>query len=88
MTISTTENRAKYSGDGITTTFAFKYKVNADGDLGVILTDADGNETTQVLGTDYDVTGVGDDTGGSVIFGTAPSSAYTVIIYRDPPVTQ
>lgn len=88
MTIETTTNRATYDGDGTSVDFSFPYKFNENADLVVIVVDANGNPATQVLGTDYTVTGATDDDGGTVTFTTAPEDGVSIVIYRDPPRTQ
>lgn len=88
MTLATTTSRASYSGDGGTQAFAFPYRFLLNSDLVVILRDAAGLATLQVLGTHYSVTGAGLGAGGTVTFFVAPSNTTNVQIYRDPPVTQ
>lgn len=89
MTVSSTTNRAAYTGNGVTTSFSFPYYFLADSDLKVIkVTIADGTESVQVLNTDYTVTGAANPAGGSVVMASAPSSSYSIVIYRDPPATQ
>lgn len=89
MTVSSTTNRAAYTGNGVTTSFSFPYYFLADSDLKVIkVTIAGGTESVQVLNTDYTVTGAANPAGGSVVMASAPSSSYSIVIYRDPPATQ
>lgn len=88
MTIASQTSRVSYSGDGTTTTFAVQFKFLLNGDLVVYLRDASGNQTLQVLGANYSVTGAGVDAGGAVTFALPPASGKSVVIYRDPPVTQ
>lgn len=89
MTVSSTTNRVSYTGNGVTTAFAFGYLFLANSDLKVVLvTTADGTETVQVLDTDYTVTGAGSGSGGTVTFSSAPASTKTVVIYRDPALIQ
>jgi hypothetical protein len=88
MTVSSSTNRASYSGNGSLATFAYGFKVFDRDDLTVILRASDGTETVQTITTDYTVTGVGDVGGGNVVFGTAPASGVTVVIIREQPLTQ
>jgi hypothetical protein len=89
MTISASSNRISYAGNGATTAFAFPYKFLANADLVVLLvTDSTGASVTQVLTTNYTVTGAGDDAGGTVTMLVAPPSGYTLVIYSDPAVSQ
>lgn len=88
MTISSTANRIQYTAGGSTTEFAFPYLFYDESHLVVYLTDLSDVSTKQTLGTDYTVTGAGEDAGGEVTFTTAPTSGYVVTIYRSVPLTQ
>ena len=88
MTVSSSTNRASYSGNGSLTTFAYGFKVFDQDDLTVILRASNGTETVQTIVTDYTVTGVGDAGGGNVVFTTAPASGVTVVILREMDLEQ
>lgn len=88
MTLGTTTNRIAYSGNDSTTAFAVPYLFFDDDDLTVILTDAAGTETTQVITTDYTVTGDGEQSGGTVTMITPPATGETLTILREVPYTQ
>jgi len=89
MTVSTSTSFVSYAGNGSLTTFAYTFKIFQDSDLLVTLVnDALGVETTQVLTTNYTVTGAGTDGGGNVVFTAAPASGVTIKIRRVLPVTQ
>ena len=88
MTISTTDSRISYNGNGVTTVFSFPYRFLANGDLVVVSVDAAGVETVKTLTTDYTITGAGDDAGGSVTMLVAPASGTRLIIYRNTAITQ
>jgi len=79
MTVSSSTNRASYSGNGTLTTFAYGFKVFDQGDLTVILRASNGTETVQTITTHYTVTGVGLANGGNVVFGTAPASGVLLL---------
>lgn len=83
MTISSTTNRVSYTGNGVTTAFAFGYRFLANADLKVYQ-----GETLKTITTHYTVTGAGDDSGGTVTFLTAPANLEEVVIIRDPAITQ
>jgi hypothetical protein len=84
MTISSTTSRWVYNGDGGTTVFTYDNKIYADTDLKVYV---DG--VLQTIATHYTVSGVGEETGGSVTFVSAPASGTSnVLIVRDVPDTQ
>ena len=88
MTVSSTTTKNSYSGNASTTTFAYGFKIFANTDLTVILRAATGVETVQTLTTHYTVTNVGVDSGGNVVFGSAPASGVTVVIRRNMALTQ
>jgi hypothetical protein len=88
MTVSTTQNRVSYAGNGVTSAFSFPYIFFDNADLVVLNVKADGTYTRAVLGTDYTVAGAGVDAGGTVTMTTAPAVGTTLVIYRDPAMTQ
>lgn len=88
MTVPSTTTRVTYAGDGLSTAFPVSFYFLANADLVVLLVDSDGNSTTQVLTTNYTVAGAGVEAGGTVTMLVAPPSGYTLVIYRDPAVTQ
>lgn len=89
MTVSSTINRVSYAGNGVTTAFSFPHLFFANTDLVVIeVNDTTGVETTKVLTTHYTVSGAGGAAGGTVTMLTAPATGTTLVIYRDPAVTQ
>lgn len=89
MTLSTTNNRVSYAGNGVTTAFSFPNKFLADADLVVISKDNTTLvETTLTLITDYTVSGATADAGGTVTLLVALASGKTLVIYRDPALTQ
>lgn len=85
MTVSTTTNKVSYTGNGVTTTFAYGFKIYADSDLKVYVAG-----TLKTLTTHYTVTNAGVDSGGNVIFtsGNIPASAEKVVIQRALAKTQ
>jgi hypothetical protein len=88
MTISTTDSRISYNGNGVTTFFSFPYRFLANGDLVVVEVSSAGVETVKTLTTHYTIAGAGDDAGGSVTMLTAPASGTRLIIYRDTDIVQ
>lgn len=83
MTISSTQNRVPYTGNGVTTNFAFPYLFLANADLKVYE-----NGLLRTLGTHYTVSGAGNPAGGTVAFVTPPANGVSIVILNDPPVTQ
>lgn len=67
MAVNTTGAEIQHVGTGSNTTFSFPYKFEKSSDLVVELTNAAGViQADLVEGTDYTVTGAGDDSGGSI----------------------
>ena len=83
MTVSTTVNKVSYTASAAQTTFAYIFKIFADGDLKVYV-----NSTQKTLTTDYTVTGAGDVGGGNIVFGTGLSASDSVVIERVLDLTQ
>jgi len=88
MTISTTESRISYNGNGVTTEFSFPYRFLVNGDLVVLSVSSAGVETVKAIVTDYTVTGAGDDAGGTVTMVVAPAVGTRLIVYRDTDIVQ
>ena len=88
MTVTSTNQKVSFSGNGSTTVFAYNFKIFAQTDLLVILRSATGTETTQNLTSNYTVSGVGVTSGGNVTMGTAPASGTTLVIQRVQPQLQ
>lgn len=88
MTVTATASRVTYAGNGTTRTFPVPFYFLQNADLIVIRRTAPNIETTLRLTTDYSVTGAGNAAGGSVTLITAPNTNQSVIIFRDPEVTQ
>jgi hypothetical protein len=88
MTVSSSTSRVSYSGNGSTVAFAVPFYFLANTQLLVVLRSSTGVETTQVLGTNYTVTGAGVSTGGTVTMTVAPASGTTLVISRNVPLTQ
>lgn len=89
MTVSSATTKAgPYSGNGVTTVFAYNFKVFDASELQVVLLDAAGQQTTLTLTTHYSVTGAGAAAGGTVVMATAPASGETLTITRNVALTQ
>jgi len=88
MTVTSTNQKVQFNGNGSTTVFAYNFKIFAQTDLSVILRSAAGTETVQQLTTKYTVSGVGVASGGNVTMGTAPASGTTLTILRVQPNLQ
>ena len=90
MTISSTTVKNSYSGNGSNDTFVYGFKIFANTDIQVIIRSSTGTETTKTITTHYTVTGVGDASGGNVVFttGNIPTASETVVLIRNVPQTQ
>ncbi len=88
MTISTTASRISYNGNGVTTVFSIPFRFLANGDIVVVSVSSTGVETTNILTTNYTLSGAGDDAGGSVTMLVAPAPGTRLIIYRDTEIVQ
>jgi len=91
MTISSTTTKNSYSGNGSTTTFAYGFYISASTDIQVIVRSSTGTETVKAEGsgsTNYSITGVGNASGGNIVFVTAPASGETVVLRRNTAKTQ
>lgn len=83
MTLSTTTNIVRYTGNGATTVFPYTFRILAATDLEVVRR-VGTVETVLTYVTDYSVSGVGNATGGSVTLTTALASGATLAIRRKP----
>lgn len=88
MTVSSTQSYVEYNADGVTATFTIPFYFLLNSDISVMVADSAGNISELVNGNDFTVTGAGDSGGGSLTFGTVTASGKTILIYRNPPVTQ
>ncbi len=88
MTVSTEVNHNDYTGNGVTTSFPYTFRIFKKSDLVVQVVDLNENITELILDTDYTVTGAGGYTGGNVILVTALADGYQISISRELPVTQ
>lgn len=98
MTLSTTQARYQYAGNGVTTSFSFPAVFIAPADIAVDLRDAAGAAYGPVLNGarayDYTISGALDATtgeylsGANFVFNNAPPSGYRVTLYRAPAMTQ
>ncbi|MCH7692827.1 MAG: hypothetical protein IIC54_00275 [Proteobacteria bacterium] len=93
MTVSSTQSRKDYAGDGATTQFTVPYFFIENADVVATLRSTGGTETTWTEGTEYTLTGAGNPSGGTltaVSTGTdyTPQSGETLVIKRKEQFTQ
>ena len=87
MTIDNELVRVEFAGDDVSTLFAYQFRILKEMDVTVVLQDANGVNTTQVLATDYTVLGVGQPD-GSVTMIVPPATDEFLSIFLDPPFHQ
>lgn len=80
MTVSTNSSRISYTGNGVTTVFAFPYKFIEGNDLAVYV--------AGVLQASGYTVGTPSDSGANVTFSVAPAAAASVVIVNDPDLLQ
>lgn len=85
MTVSTTTSKVSYTGNGTNDTFAYTFKIYADGDLEVYV-----GGVKKTITTHYTVTNAGTASGGNVVFttGNIPVNGAIVVIARSLARTQ
>ena len=104
MTVSSSTTKNNRSANGTQHSFAYDFKIFAAADLEVIIRTTAGVETVQTLDTNYIVTGVGNSSGGNVLFKFTttdasnahhdastdhrPADGTTVVIRRNLTLTQ
>lgn len=81
MTISVPTNRVTYEANGSQTTFQYTFKIFKNTDLSVYNENAEGIQTQYTLNTHYTITGVGNETGGNVVFTSPPADGLTIILW-------
>ncbi|HGY4928472.1 TPA: hypothetical protein ACNVCI_001206 [Citrobacter braakii] len=88
MTVSTEVDHNDYTGNGVTTSFPYTFRIFKKSDLVVQVVDLNENITELILDTDYTVTGAGGYTGGNVVLSAPLANGYQISISRELPVTQ
>lgn len=88
MTVSTEVNHNEYTGNGVTTSFPYTFRIFKDSDLVVVTNDTSGLLRTLTLNTDYTVTGAGSYSGGYVALKFPLPSGWSIAIDRELSVVQ
>lgn len=88
MTVSSQVSSVSYLGDGVTTLLPVPYYFLEQTHLLVTRVNLDSSTNTLVLGSDYSVSGAGNQAGGSITMMTAPAVGIQIIIDRSVPATQ
>lgn len=88
MTVSTVVDHNDYTGNGVTTSFPYTFRIFTTDNLLVTVTDLNLTETVLTLDTDYSVTGAGGYSGGNVVLTSPLASGWKISIARDLAPTQ
>lgn len=88
MTVSTVVDHNDYTGNGVTTSFPYTFRIFKKTDLTISVIDLSENITVLVLDTDYTVTNAGGFNGGSVILTTPLANGWQISIARELEPTQ
>lgn len=88
MTVSTEVDHNDYTGNGVTTSFPYTFRIFQKSDLMVQVADLNENITVLTLDTDYTVTGAGGYSGGAVVLASPLANGWQISISRDLPLTQ
>jgi len=90
MTITSDNRRVDHIGDGETLSFSFDFNVDRPSHMKVVVKPVGEDEEELLFATDYRISGLRDDEGGTVDFFLPPSEGATIVlrIYRgfDQPV--
>ena len=78
--ISSQNTITSSAANGSTTTFAYDFYLRQQSDLIVTLLNADGSVAPAIA---YTGGATGDNSGGSIVFATAPANGLTVVIHRN-----
>ena len=88
MTVSTVVDHNDYTGNGVTTSFPYAFRIFNKADLSVSVIDLSENITVLVLDTDYTVTNAGGFNGGDVVLTSPLANGWQISIARELEPTQ
>ena len=88
MTVSTVVDHNDYTGNGVTTSFPYTFRIFKKTDLAVSIVDLSENITVLVLDTDYTVTNAGGYNGGNVVLTAPLATGWQISIARELEPTQ
>ncbi|MGK3191282.1 glycosyl hydrolase family 28-related protein [Enterobacter soli] len=88
MTVSTVVDHNDYTGNGVTTSFPYTFRIFKKTDLTVSVVDLSENITELVVDTDYTVTNAGGYSGGNVVLTAPLATGWQISIARDLEPTQ
>lgn len=88
MTVSTVVDHNDYTGNGVTISFPYTFRIFKKTDLAVLVVDLNENITVLALDTDYTVTNAGGYNGGNVVLTTPLENGWQISIARELEPTQ
>lgn len=88
MTVSTVVDHNDYTGNGVTISFPYTFRIFTTDNLLVTVTDLNLTETVLTLDTDYSVTGAGGYSGGNVVLTSPLATGWKISIARELEPTQ
>lgn len=88
MSVQSETNRVQYWGNGTTTAYPVPFYFFEIGDLRVVVTDAAGVDIKLTEGSDYSVSGAGNESGGAIWTVAAVPPTSRVTIYREVEAVQ
>lgn len=88
MTVSTVVDHNDYTGNGVTTSFPYTFRIFKKTDLTVSVVDLSENITVLVLDNDYTVTNAGGYNGGNVVLTAPLASGWQISVARELEPTQ
>lgn len=88
MTVSTVVDHNDYTGNGVTTSFPYTFRIFKKSDLVVTVIDLSENMTVLMLDTDYTVTNAGGYNGGAVVLSVPLTTGWQISIARELEATQ
>ncbi|MEP8451107.1 GDSL-type esterase/lipase family protein [Enterobacter bugandensis] len=88
MTVSTVVDHNDYTGNGVTTSFPYTFRIFKKTDLTVSVINLDETISVLVLDTDYTVSNAGGYNGGNVVLTSPLASGWQISIARDLEPTQ
>nr|WP_321259712.1 phage tail fiber protein [uncultured Pseudodesulfovibrio sp.] len=88
MTIASLKTKEYFSGNGSTRVFELPFMFMRDEDVEVLVSDAEGVETVQVLGSDYTLTGAGEQSCGVCHMSRTLQKEEVLFVRRSPVLTQ
>ena len=88
MTIASIKSTDSFEGNGSTAEYQIDFMFLRDEDVEVVLRDETGAENVLEDGTDYQLTGAGEPTGGACRMTVPPATGQSLHIRRDPAIVQ